>query len=283
MKTMLAVATMPFFAGCIDPSPIPSPHPPPSMVATIFSDDFELLPVGAPGAYSLDAPHGAFSVAQEGGLNVQIDFLQPLNQNGKCKSELGPRYMEKSVRYGRIPYLTERWHAATVTIPLDWERDGFKANILEFHGSEDPGESGLGRFGSLNLNIGGDDVYGWRTWNDQKIQTSNDNKLEFFRMRYERGAKYRFVFRTIFDWRRVGHGATQVWLRKDHGPVDMVFSEEGPNAYNDDEGPYFKFGLYCPSWNESDRYKYQFTVKHHSLLFERLRIVEGSATVDDLL
>jgi hypothetical protein len=51
-----------------------------------------------------------------------------------------------------------------------------------------------------------------------------------------------------------------------------VLRREGPNAYNDAIGPYFKFGVYAESWLGSDA---STRVDNKTLYFDAIRIRQG--------
>lgn len=246
--------------------------PPPSPL--LWSDNFAQPPKAAPDAYAIDAPPGTITVVP-GGLRTRLTFTDPLNRSGLAKCELGPRFGERLMRYGRIPFGEERWHAITLTIPETWKRSGSKVSIIDFHGSEDPEEKGIGRNASLSVMIGGDDIYGWRLWSEQSSQVANEHRTEIFRFPFVRGIPYRFIFRTIFDWHPAGTGETHIWLSTADAPPVALFEEHGPNAYNDAEGPYFKFGLYVPAWGP--RPVTTPPVTAHEIVWSDLRIAKPLA------
>lgn len=246
----------------------------------LFQDDFTGMPVSGPTSYAIDAPLDALLTAP-GGLSVKYNYDSPRNQNGKAKAELGPRLGEKLERYARIPFLLWRWHAVTITVPQEWEDDSNKVSVLDFHGTEDPGEEGIGRNASLSLMIWNKGFVGWRLWSDKPIQTKNEHRDTIFSTSFVRDLPYRFIYRTVFDWHRTGAGETDVWIVRGAEPVSLLYSERGPNAYNDKEGPYFKLGIYVPSWNIPNAGAFKATKKR--LLFSRLRIANAGARLEDLL
>lgn len=220
----------------------------------LLFDPLEEIPTEP--TYVLDAPDGGITLDYDP-LRVTPSLLTYLekgqtNPQGKAKAEFGPRFGEQLKRYGRIPFGVERWHAVTVSIPPSWEYDGNKTSIIDFHGTEDPSEIGIGRNASLSVMIGNRRLYGWRLWSDNPDQTGNENRVVTFEQAIPTtGGIFRVVFRTVFDWKPNGKGETDIWLDFGQGLVQK-FSERGPNAYNDAEGPYFKIGVYAPAWNRGD-------------------------------
>jgi hypothetical protein len=139
----------------------------------LFSDDFTELPKEGPDAYAIDAPPGAFALVPGGGLRVSYATTSPRNHNGLAKAELGPRLGESMERYGRIPYGVERWHAVTITIPPEWKTDPNKCSVIDVHGTEDPGETGIGRNAPLSLIIWGENFIGWSLWSDKEVRRTS--------------------------------------------------------------------------------------------------------------
>lgn len=220
---------------------------PPATVPLLWLQNFrgEKVPWEA---YRVDAPDGhvdvVFSV-----LNTIIRTTQPKNAQGKMKSELGLREkLGGPLIYKRLQFRKEYWFAISFRL-FDWKRDGHKCSIIDFHGSEDEKEKGIGRNASLGLHVGGDDIYQWRLWSKNPTQTANENRLECFRIPWVSDRWYRILYHVWFDcWpvEESGQGYTEIWL-----DGERVFQEVGPNAYNDVLGPYFKFGCYMPSWQEN--------------------------------
>lgn len=254
-------------------------QPPAPTPKLLWSDDFTTMPKEAPDQYVIDAPDismiklGSFN--NQPALRIDLSYDQILNHAGKCKTELGPRAIfspETLRRYSRLAFRKKFAVGLTICIPTDWQRDGSRCSVMSFHGSEDPGEEGIGRNGCLGIHIGGDKFYAWRCWSKTKIQTGNENRLEItLAIPYVRGTAYRLVWEGIFDWlpqAEGGIGYSKIWIND-----VLMFDEVGPNAFNDDEPPYFKFGAYEASWGEPDRTRNpdRPIPSKHTVYFQKLR------------
>ncbi len=143
----------------------------------------------------------------------------------------------------RLSYFTEYWIGFNLYIPEDWKTEKYGEIALQVHQHPDPGETY--RNPALTFGIEGDQ---WRvSWaaNDDPIAPAKSYTArgEEFLSKVKKGTWNQIVlhFKTSYN----NDGYYQAYI---NGTKEFDYS--GPMFYNDQEGPYIKFGMYKPSWKQ---------------------------------
>lgn len=196
----------------------------------LFADELSCPPLPYT-AWNVDAPPYKITpqlVDGRHGVRTAISRDQPLNPQGRCKTEFGPRDTAKSTAsYLRLPTDTPLKVEVELHVPQTWLRYEHKFELLAVHGDTQ------GKRPPLSFNLVGDRAYFWRA--PQEVWTA------------PRPA----------GW---SHLALEVVLSEDPLKARTKFSVDG-QALFDEAGalpnslglPYLKCGLYCPAWSDPER------------------------------
>ncbi len=132
---------------------------------------------------------------------------------------------------------SERWYGFSIFVTADWKPIDANEVVAQWKHTNDPGETE----GSPPLALRVDDEE-WRIncrWDSRRTSDKEDpeGKAEIVRLPYERGRWTDWVFRYRCSFG--DDGLIEAW--KDG---ELVTRRQGPNAYNDEQGLYFKWGIY---------------------------------------
>ncbi len=147
------------------------------------------------------------------------------------RSELKEKYI--------APLRREIWYSFSTFIPQDFPVVEQPTVITQWKASEDAGEGPASRSPILaHRYVGGALVVQIR-FSGTKIQKANDGtrKVLYEQRDFPRGVWHDFVYRV--RWSHRADGLVECWL-----DGRRIIDYAGPVGYNDDKGPYFKFGLY---------------------------------------
>jgi hypothetical protein len=140
-----------------------------------------------------------------------------------------------------LDYFTEYWIGFNVFVPEDWKYD--KNGEIIFQLQQHPDEGEAYRNPPLVFRIDGDNWGASWAANHNKINEWKDYTVheEAQLSLIQKGTWNSVVlnFKTSFN----SDGFYRVFV---NGNLDLDY--QGPIFYNDDKGPYIKFGLYKPSW-----------------------------------
>ena len=245
------------------PPPVVVPHPvvvePPPVVVVpppvnvVFREDW----TKDPSQFVVEAPSsvGSVKIAAPGNLTCILSTEQPPNSNGKYKSEVYPRDPAvttwKKFRSEPMGVPMEYDFSVRLSKPLDWTKAGSKILVAQLHGMEDADETGIGRNPNLSLSLetlGGNPSMVWRgAWDSNRTSTGNPNVTKLWV-----GSPVQDKWLNVHVEASWSYGPDG-YLRITH-TVDNVTTKAvevlGPNAYNDQYGPYWVFGLYMPGLSD---------------------------------
>jgi len=171
-----------------------------------------------------------------------------------------------------VPYRTEvrvngndeinnvYWYGLKVYIPEEWENDSEPEIIMQWHGYPDFHLGETWRNPMISLHVK-DDEYVLKVKGDSREVTVEpyEFKKAFNLGRIDRGRWMDWIFR--IDWNYLD-GKITIW--KDQEKVKVI---RGANCYNDEVGPYYKFGIYKFPWKNGPS-----NVDSRELYYDDLRI-----------
>lgn len=212
----------------------------------VFADGFEKgdLTAWHEGEIEFCCDHSATFVgenAREGrrALKIALRADDP-RMAGSKRAEL---------RLKAAPLGDERWYAFSILVPEGWKPLSEPVTVSQWHAVDDKLFGEGGRAPPLRL------VIKDGTWNVTShwdgrflsgfpfITASPQDGALLWTGPLKRGAWTDWVFRV--RWSYGSDGLLEVW--KDG---TLIARREGPNAYNDWMGPFFKVGIYIPQWNK---------------------------------
>lgn len=135
------------------------------------------------------------------------------------------------------PLNQELWYGFSLNIPESFPELEKNCIVAQWHGEHDEGETS--RSPVLALRIEGSKLYITSRSSKQKIQSTNDGpeQIHYSLNEFPKNKWLDFVVKA--SWSYHWDGMLLVWLNG-----DQVIKYNGPLGYNDDRGPYFKFGVY---------------------------------------
>ena len=141
------------------------------------------------------------------------------------------------------PFKKEIWYGLSLFIPEDFPELEKNCVLAQWHGEHDLGE--VSRSPVLAIRIEKNRLYFNARYNEQKFQTrARSPQIEHFELNdFPRNEWLDFVVNAV--WTHEKDGALNAWMNG-----EKIISYKGPTGYNDDLGPYFKFGLYKHSGNK---------------------------------
>jgi hypothetical protein len=135
------------------------------------------------------------------------------------------------------PLNQELWYGFSLYIPESFPELERNCIVAQWHGEHDKGE--YSRSPVLAIRIEGNRLYINSRSSKQKIQTANDG-LETTHYSLSDFPKNKWLdFVVKASWSYQNDGLLAVWLNG-----DQIITYNGPLGYHDDQGPYFKFGIY---------------------------------------
>jgi hypothetical protein len=137
------------------------------------------------------------------------------------------------------PLGREIWYSFSTFIPQDFPIVETPTVITQWHASEDSGEGLAARSPVLAHRYANGDLVIDSRFSRQKTQRANDgiSKVLYKHVNFPRGMWHDFLYR--IRWSYLPDGLVECWL-----DGKQIIAYKGPVGYNDDNGPYFKFGLY---------------------------------------
>lgn len=203
-----------------------------------------------------NCPTVSGSVAREGSRSMRSAITK--NSSGNSyRSEVVIPGLAKNLEYEK-----DYWYGFSSYLPSSWEVSYKYELIAQFHSALDPwDEKGIGPPVSIRSGRNGD----WEIVSRKEGDTRGKSRIWTLNSVWEDVGKWT-------DW--VIHykpsfgpnGVLQVW--KDGA---LVVDHYGPNAMDDQRGPYFKMGIYKPYWKNEDNSGRATKTIHH----DALRIASG--------
>jgi hypothetical protein len=173
-----------------------------------------------------------------------------------------------------VPPRSERWYAMSLFLPNGYSADPTAEIVAQWHGLPDFDEGETWREPPLKLATENGE---WEvTWRYDSRAVTPEGGPEGGATKslgvYREGRWTDWVFHVQWSW--TGDGLTEIWKNG-----ELVFKRQGPNAYNDNQGPCLKTGMY----------KWPYKVKPEScptdrqvIYIDEIRIADESATYDDI-
>lgn len=239
----------------------------------VFEDGFESGVIDIDNLWNpqvYDVLNGATLVTASGGgpvrsgeyalrIKLEPDDVDP---NDKSRSELRPRSHPQELSY-RAGYGVPHVYTFSLFIPSDWQPDAPEI-VAQWHGKPDQDENGDNiepyRSPPLALRMTyiedplqpGTGVPAWDVvvhWDETPVTPDDENSVHLVTIlpptdaSADLGQWIDWRFEVTWDWRPGGAGTVRVF--KDGTQVALY---SGPNAFNDEEGPNSKIGLYKWIW-----------------------------------
>ncbi|MBN1671939.1 MAG: heparin lyase I family protein [Kiritimatiellae bacterium] len=206
-------------------------------------------------------------VRPRAGTYMMKSFLNRLESPVSYRTEV-VRYGPRNIYIGR-----EYWYGFSIYLPADYAPDNIWEIVAQWHGCPDfeIGEDWRNPVMALDTRRGIWSIV--NRW-DAKRNTFEsgarvyDGSVDWDLGRYQREKWTDWVFHV--KWSYQADGLLEVWQ-----DGIRVIRREGPNCYNDAEGPYFKTGLY-KGWH--DRYEPKGSVGVRTLYHDEFRIGDVSAS-----
>lgn len=152
------------------------------------------------------------------------------------------------LRLKAVPLGSERWYAFSLFVPEDWKATSEPVTVSQWHAVDDKLFGEGGRAPPLRLVLKDETWNVTSHWDSRflsgipfRTATPQDGAL-MWTGSLKRGAWTDWVFRV--RWSYGNDGLIEIW--KDGASIAR---RDGPNAYNDWMGPFFKVGIYIPQWN----------------------------------
>ena len=166
------------------------------------------------------------------------------------RTELSGRMagVTKEMEYGR-QYSVD----FTLVLPPDWRSDNTHEIVFQLHHVPDADEVAYPTSPPFAIRVINNSIYATYSYSTAKQSWSNHNRVsgESGQLAYASAGKaYRFHLDLKLSRGHLGTGSIRI-------AVDDVprFSYDGPFGYDDDTGPYVKFGIYKSPWRpENDLY-----------------------------
>jgi hypothetical protein len=137
------------------------------------------------------------------------------------------------------PLGREIWYSFSTFIPQEFPIVESPTVITQWHASEDSGEDVAARSPVLAHRYANGDLIIDIRFSSHKIQQANDGskRVLYEEKSFSKGVWHDFLYR--IRWSYLSDGLVECWL-----DGKQIIAYIGPIGYNDDYGPYFKFGLY---------------------------------------
>ena len=239
----------------------------------VFEDGFESGVIDTDNLWNpqvYDILNGATLVTASGGgpvrsgeyaLRIKLE-PEDVDPSGKSRSELRPLSHPQELSY-RADYRVPHVYTFSLFIPSDWQPDAPEI-VAQWHGKPDQDENGEEiepyRSPPLALRMTyiedplhpGTGVPAWNVvvhWDETAVTPDDENSVHLVTIlpptdaSADLGQWVDWRFEVTWDWRPDGAGTVRVL--KDGAQVALY---SGPNAFNDEEGPNSKIGLYKWLW-----------------------------------
>ncbi|RAU82009.1 polysaccharide lyase [Pontibacter arcticus] len=206
--------------------------------------------------YSFDA---SAEKAKKGTRSGKFEMLKADAAAGVIRSEAASRNAETN---------RHRWYGLSLYLPSsDWSTSNDWEIITQFWSQHDAGEEAhnppIELFvskGRLKLGV---------KWASAPIHTdaTRDGELKFDLGLLPKDKWADFVYHINYSYKE--DGLIQVWM-----DGKLVVNHKGPNSYNDQKIPFFKYGIYKRNWDTA-------TTKRR-LFVDEVRVGNENATYNDV-
>jgi hypothetical protein len=189
------------------------------------------------------------NIVRSGTSSLRFELRQgDIWKRGKNKEGNGTYRAEvQEETYARFE--TDYWYEFSIWMPDSLVERDTRLVIGQWHGEADANQGEFGRNPPLVQRFRNGRFTIQLRWNENKIQTGDQLKDDskrldiFSEAGFPRNTWVDFVYHVKWSWK--GQGIVQVYRRvlPSHS-FQQIANYRGPVGYNDDLGPYFKFGLY---------------------------------------
>lgn len=167
--------------------------------------------------------------------------------NGGVRSELAFR-REPKVK-------VERWYGFDIFLPEDYVIDSAPEALAQWHEVPDFNKGENWRSPPISLWTQGKHWYLHILWSADIVNTNKTAHTEIYDLgELEKGKWIPWIFHIKFSWE--ADGQLEIWQHN-----KKIFEKNGPNAYNDEVGNYFKIGIYKWVWNKPQTRKTSLALK----------------------
>jgi len=215
-------------------------------------------------------------------LQLVSSLTDPTNQVAKFELRkddpevgLGRR---SEVRASSDPIGSERWYAFRVMLEPGYQNDPTSSEIVaQWHDVPDRNLGENYRNPPLSLVVRNGN---WRVrsrWDSKPLTVDNtpEGSAIVWEGAYQSGVWTDWVFHV--KWSSGTDGLVEVW--KDGAKVG---TQQGPSTYNDQIGPYFKYGMYKSDWNSSVNPTPSIITTPRISYFDEVRVGDAGATYEDV-
>jgi hypothetical protein len=239
----------------------------------IFSSGFESGAIVDQQGWAREGNMAAVTTAGEPvreGRYAMKAYLNRLKSSSSYRTELRPLVADPKIN-------EEYWYGFSTYVPAPFVADTQWELIAQWHDTPDSGEDW--RNPILALYMSGDQ-YQWTSRWDDKALTPKDasgnfiyggtNRWRVGSISATAGQWQDWVVRIKWRWVNDQAGVLQIWKNG-----ELVVNHNGPNAFNDQRGRYFKFGIY-KGWR--DRYEPEGIVSERLYFFDSFRMAGPGGT-----
>jgi hypothetical protein len=165
------------------------------------------------------------------------------------------------------------WYTFSTFFPNDWKASSAKVTFAQWHCVPDKllGESG--RSPPLSISVVNEELKIVLYWDSTKVNKSvfyrSNNEVPIWSGPLLRGQWIDWVVHVRWSYQE--DGFLEIWQNK-----NLVAQRSGPNTYNDWLAPYFKIGVYIPSWKNS-KPNQKDEVNTYSVFFDAINVREGKS------
>lgn len=133
----------------------------------------------------------------------------------------------------------EYWYGFSMFMPIDFPVHANRLVIGQWHATHDVETDEVKRSPVLSQRYSNGIFYVKVRHSSDKVQTSNDGEKDtlYKTNSFEKSVWHDFIYH--IKWSYKDDGFVEMWL-----DGNRVINYRGPVGYNDDEGPFFKYGIY---------------------------------------
>jgi len=206
------------------------------------------------------------SVAREGRYAARFTLYKddPLASNNK-RAEL---------RLGAVPTKSEYWYGFSIYLPPGFVKDPSYEIVTQWNARPDFDLGERWRSPQLALMIADGKWHVHRRWDHRRVTKNNKpaGRETIDLGAYQTGVWTDWVFHV--KWSYEDDGLVEVWKNG-----KLVMRKTGPNTYNDEVGPFQKFGIYKTDWKHNPE-KSKANVR--VIYFDSIRMGDASANYADV-
>lgn len=204
------------------------------------------------------------TVARSGSWSGRFELRKPDMMDDRWRSEI--------VFYQLANSLDTGWYGFSVYLPSDLDQDSNNENFFQLHDFSDACD-GV-KIPAISLNWVNNNYDLNIAWNATACSSGwSDIHVDLGSLLPDKGTWVDWVFYIKFDYRDNINGGTGVLTVWKNGV--QVYTRNGPNCFNDVEGPYGKWGMHRAGWStglDSPRIIY----------IDDIRTGSGQATYNDV-